>query len=164
MKTLAMAFAFACSIGATLGSAQTASAANATNSRAESSPRSRFEQQLVDSVKQLAQANQRNDGNYFKRTLTDDFIAVPKNGGTIDRADFLEDVLGADKTQQSNEAWLYNIKVVLLGEKAALVTYDEILPGENPRYRHISDIWLQQADQWKLRFQQTTPNLWSIGD
>ena len=164
MKKLAMTLAFACSIGATIGSAQTPSAANAINSRIESRPRSRFEQQLIDSVKQLAQAHQRNDGNYFKRTLTDDFIAVPKNGGTIDRADFLEDILGADKTPQSNEPWLYNIKVVPLGEGTALVTYDEVLPGENPRYRHLTDIWIRQAEQWKLRFQQTTPNLWSIGD
>ena len=164
MKKLALVLAFGGGIGAAISPAQTASTASAPHSRTESRPPSRFEQQLVESVKQLALANLRNDGNYFKRTLTDDFIAVPKNGGTIDRADFLEDVLGADRTQPRNEPWLYNIKVVPLSENAALVTYDEIQPAENPRYRHLSDIWIRQADQWKLKFQQTTPNLWSIGD
>ena len=163
MKKFALAIVFSCSIGATICSAQT-SAANASNSRTESKASSPLEQQLIENAKQLALASQRNDGDYFKRTLTHDFIAVPKNGGTIDRADFLEDILGADKTQQNNEPRLYNIRVVPLSEGAALVTYDEILPGEDPRYRHISDIWMKQADQWKLKFQQTTPNLWSIGD
>ena len=163
MKKFALAMVFACSIGTIVCSAQT-SAANASNSRIESKASSPLEQQLMNNVKQLALANQRNDADYFKRTLTEDFIAVPKNGGTIDRADFLEDILGADKTPETKQPWLYNIKVIPLSEGAALVTYDEILPGEDPRYRHISDIWMKQADQWKLKFQQTTPNLWSIGD
>jgi hypothetical protein len=162
MKRFTLATVFACSIAAVTCWAQTAVAR--ADARAESKASSSLEQRLIDNVKELAAASQRNDGDYFKRTLADDFMAVPKNGGTIDRADFLEDILGADKTQESKQPWLYNIKVIPLSEGAALITYDEILPEEDPRYRHVSDIWIKQGEQWKLKFQQTTPNLWSIGD
>ena len=162
MKRFTLAMVFACSLAAATCWAQAAVAR--TDAPAESKAPSSFEQRLIANVKELAGASQRNDGDYFKRTLADDFTAVPKNGGTIDRADFLEDILGADKTQESKQPWLYNIKVIPLSEGAALVTYDEILPGEDPRYRHVSNIWIKQGEQWKLKFQQTTPNLWSIGD
>ena len=162
MKRCTLATVFACSIVAVTCWAQAAVAR--VDARAESKASSSLEQRLIDNVKELAAASQRNDGDYFKRTLADDFMAVPKNGGTIDRADFLEDILGADKTQESKQPWLYNIKVIPLSEGAALITYDEILPEEDPRYRHVSDIWIKQGEQWKLKFQQTTPNLWSIGD
>ena len=164
MKRFTLAIVFACSIGAITCWAQAAVARVDGNAGTDSKAPGPFEQQLIDNVKQLARASQRNDGDYFKRTLADDFIAVPKNGGTIDRADFLEDILGADKIQENKQPWLYNIKVIPLSEGAALVTYDEILPGEDPRYRHMSDIWIKQGDEWKLKVQQTTPNLWSIGD
>jgi hypothetical protein len=25
-----------------------------------------------------------------------------------------------------------------------------------PRYQHLSDVWVKQGDQWRLRFQQAT--------
>ena len=162
MMRFTLAMVFACSLAAATCWPQAEVAR--TDAPAESKAPSSLEQRLIANVKELAGASQRNDGDYFKRTLADDFMAVPKNGGTIDRADFLEDILGADKTQESKQPWLYNIKVIPLSEGAALVTYDEILPGEDPRYRHVSNIWIKQGEQWKLKFQQTTPNLWSIGD
>jgi len=29
-------------------------------------------------------------------------------------------------------------------------------PGMAPRYQHISDLWVKQDDQWRLKFQQAT--------
>jgi len=51
-----------------------------------------------------------------------------------------------------------------LNENAAVVTYNAVLPGEGARYQHLSNVWVKQGDQWKLKFQQSTPNLWSLGD
>jgi hypothetical protein len=164
MKKVRLATVFVFLISNLICSAQTAGTAKPGISSSENNASGQFDAQLIESVKQLSVASQRNDGDYFKRTLTDDFIAVPKNGGTVERADFLEDILGADKSQENKEIRLYNIRVLPLSEAAALVTYDEIAPGEGPRYRHVTDIWTKQADQWKLKFQQTTPNLWSFGD
>ncbi|PYX96460.1 MAG: hypothetical protein DMG71_05850 [Acidobacteria bacterium] len=141
--------------------AQAAGSVTTNNATPSSTAASPVEQQIIQNVRQFVQANTKKDADYFKRTLTDDFIEVPKNGGTSDRAEFLEDVTTGDK---SKEPRLYNIKVVPLNEGAALATYDEILPGDETRYRHITHVWVKQGDQWKLKFLQTTPNLWSIGD
>ena len=120
-----------------------------------------LERQLMDNLKQFVQASTEKNVDYFKRTLTDDFLYVPKNGGTSDRPDFLEDIASPGKEKEPR---LYNIKVIPLSETAALVTYDEIVSGDQPRYRHITQVWTKQPDQWKLKFLQTTPNTWSIGD
>jgi hypothetical protein len=67
-------------------------------------------------------------------------------------------------SEKEKEPRVYNIKVIPLDTSAALVTYDEISPSDQPRYRHITQVWVKQADSWKLKFLQTTINLWSIGD
>ena len=134
----------------------------AMNTLAQSAkPGSALERQLLDNLHQYIQAHTQKNLDYFKRTLTDDFLYVPKNGGTSDRAEFLEDVAspGTEK-----EPRVYNVKVVPLSDTVALLTYDEIDTGDQPRYRHITQVWLKQGDQWKLKFLQTTPNTWSIGD
>jgi len=161
MKYLFLTVVLSCAICSRICCAQAAGSASTTSPtpNARSSPP--LEQQIIDNVKQYVEANAKKDAGYFKRTLTDDFMAVPKNGGTTDRADFLEDVITGEK---SKEPRLYNIKVVPLNEGAALATYDEIVPGDEIRYRHITHVWVKQGDQWKLKFLQTTPNLWSIGD
>jgi len=32
------------------------------------------------------------------------------------------------------------------------------------RYQHLSDTWVEQSGAWKLKFQQSTLNLWSAHD
>jgi len=48
-------------------------------------------------------------------------------------------------------------------EGVVLVTYDCVIhmpegdpPGMAPRYQHLSDVWVREADEWRLRFQQAT--------
>ena len=161
MKRLFLFVVFSYAICSPVGWAQTAGSVTTNNATPRANAAAALEQQIIENVKQYVQANTKKDADYFKRTLTDDFIEVPKNGGTSDRAEFLEDVITGDK---SKEPRLYNIKIVPLNEGAALATYDEILPGDDPRYRRITHVWVKQGDQWKLKFLQTTPNLWSIGD
>jgi hypothetical protein len=32
--------------------------------------------------------------------------------------------------------------------------------GPPPRYQHWTSVWTRQGDQWKLKFQQSTPTHW----
>jgi hypothetical protein len=46
-----------------------------------------------------------------------------------------------------------------------VVTYKAVFPGsELDKYQHLSDSWVKQNGQWKLKFQQSTLNLWSAHD
>ena len=61
----------------------------------------------------------------------------------------------------------YDMKVVIAGDNAAIVTYDVVLrvpptedQGPPPRYQHFSSVWVQQDDQWKLKFHQATAAHW----
>ena len=55
-------------------------------------------------------------------------------------------------------------EVVRLTDDSAVVTYNLIVPGARPRYRHMSDTWAKDNGKWKLKFQQVTTNLWSATD
>jgi hypothetical protein len=53
--------------------------------------------------------------------------------------------------------------VVPVNEDAAIVTCDCVIhmpegdaAGLAPRYQHISDLWVNPDDQWRLRFLQAT--------
>ena len=57
----------------------------------------------------------------------------------------------------------YNFRVLPVHEGVVLVTYDCVIhmpegdpPGMAPRYQHLSDVWVREADEWRLRFQQAT--------
>ena len=58
----------------------------------------------------------------------------------------------------------YDFHVVKLNDDSAVVAYNLIVPGEHPRYRHMADTWAKIDGQWKLKFRQITPNLWSAND
>lgn len=141
--------------------AWTQSAAPANTSVAQSAKFNPALQQQLDNLHQYIQAYTQKDVAYFKRTLTDDFLYVPRNGGASDRAEFLEDISSPDKEKPPR---VYNVKVIPLNDTAALLTYDEVDTGDQPRYRRISQVWIKPADQWKLKFMQTTPNIWSLAD
>jgi hypothetical protein len=113
--------------------------------------------QLIALEKSLPDAQKRHDRDFYKRTLTDDFISVGTDGKIHDR----DEILGDLPSTQLIEYRPYDIQFVPLNDGAALVTYDTIIrmehyDDETPRYQHISSVWVKQGDQWKLRFQQAT--------
>ncbi len=129
-------------------------------SRGEDKNLSSEAQSVLDAQKAAIEALKKGDTDFFKRTLTDDFMAIVTNGDMVEKGDFVEGVGGA----HSKNVWFYDFKVLPLNESAAVVTYNAVLPGEGTRYQHLSNVWVKQGDQWKLKFQQSTPNLWSLGD
>ena len=121
-----------------------------------------LEQTLANAEENFIAAAKKNDADYFKRTLTDDYIFVSYDGQLYDRQEVLN-----ERSSDSMDLSSYNLKVVVLDEATALVTYDVILQippeedqGPPPRYQHWTSIWNRQNGQWKLKFQQSTPTHW----
>jgi hypothetical protein len=115
-------------------------------------------EQLIGLEKSLPDAQKRHDREFYKNTLTDDFVSVGADGKIHPKAEILSDLASTDL----NEYRPYNMQVVQLNDGAAVVTYDAIVrmahyDDETPRYQHISSVWVKQGQDWKLKFQQSTP-------
>ena len=125
-----------------------------------SKPVSAFEQQLIDQQKQFLQATQTKQATVVDRTVADDFQGIATNGDFYDRSEVVE---SAEKGMPKDTR-AYDFHVFKLNDDSAVVAYNLIVPGEHPRYRHMADTWARIDGQWKLKFRQITPNLWSAND
>jgi hypothetical protein len=138
-------------------------AAESGDETAQPSNASSFAQKLIDLQKELVSAQERGDAAYVRNALADDFTAIETNGGTTDKADLVRDLHPTNRPQRA--AILYQFEVLQLDENCAVVTYNAVFPGkELDRYQHLSDTWVKQGQEWTLKFQQSTLNLWSAHD
>ena len=129
---------------------------------AQSSP---LEQTLIDTQRAVANAQIKKDASFFARTLAADYVEVDANGEASDREDVIKGVANSDITN----ILLYNFKLIPLDDAAAVLTYDRVLLRKerdfgSRRYQHVSSTWVKDGGQWKLKFQQITPNQWSAND
>ncbi len=122
-------------------------------------PLSPLEQALFANTKAIPEAQKSKNVDFLKRVLTDDFVAVGSEGKLHDK----EEILSSAHDGELKDYYAYNLRVVPVNGEAAIVTYDCVIhmpegdaPGMAPRYQHISDLWVKQDDQWRLRFQQST--------
>jgi hypothetical protein len=122
-----------------------------------------LEQTLITSEKSLIEAKKKDDGAFFKRTVSEDFALVGVDGELHERQDAVDELGDSGFLEMTP----YNIKVVAVGEGAAIVTYDAIVrkapeqdQGPPPRYQHFSSVWEKQGDAWKLKFHQATAAHW----
>jgi len=122
-------------------------------------PLTPLEQTLFSNTKAIPEAQKTKDVAFLKRALTHDFLAVGSEGHLHDK----EEVLAGAHDGELKDYYAYNLRVVPVNDEAAIVTYDCVIhmpegdaPGMAPRYQHISDLWVRQDDQWRLRFQQAT--------
>ena len=125
-----------------------------------SKPVSAFEQQLIDQQKQFLQAIQTKQATVVDRAVADDFQGIATNGDFYDRSEVVE---SAEKGMP-RDTRAYDFRVFKLNDDSAVVAYNLIVPGEHPRYRHMADTWARIDGQWKLKFRQITPTLWSAND
>lgn len=126
-----------------------------------------FEQTVAKAEKAFLNAADRGDVQYVENALAQDFYSIGSNGDADLRSDFIEGVRSAKPAgaqKPGEREMLYFFKLVPLNENAAMVSYDVVRPGDHPRYVHISHAWAQQDGQWKLKFQQETPKIWSAAD
>lgn len=144
----------ACMVAAAQVVAQTPAAAKAPNA---------VEQNAMANEKSLIEAKKKDDGAFFKRTLTEDFSLVGVDGQLLERQEAV-DGLGDSGLLELTP---YDMQVLPLGDSAVIVTYDAIVreaPEEDqvppPRYQHFSSVWVKQGDQWKLKFHQATAVHW----
>jgi hypothetical protein len=119
-----------------------------------------FEQELISNQKQFMQAWQEKNSAYVNQSVSEDFKGIAQNGDSYEKGDLLT----ASEEGLPKDFRMYEIEVVHLDDSCAVVTYNEIVPGSRPRYRHMSDTWVKDGGKWKLKFQQLTPNLWSALD
>jgi hypothetical protein len=70
----------------------------------------------------------------------------------------------APRKEAKEAPMFYDFNVVTLADNAGVVTYNVVLPSHIERYQHLSDTWVKENGEWKLKFQQTTLNLWSAHD
>ena len=162
MKTLASRFV-ASSLAISLLCPAASAAGRST--RSSNPPQAAVQQTLIDAQQAMASAQQRKDAAYVERTLTPDFFEVEISGDTTDKEDLVKGLADSDLTQ----VILYNFKVIALNETAALVSCDAVFRHSSNdlgarRYQHVSSVWVKQADTWKLKFQQASPNRWSADD
>jgi hypothetical protein len=122
-----------------------------------------LEQALMASEKSLIEAKKKDDGAFFKRTLSGDFSLVGVDGKLLEGQEAVDDLGDAELVELTP----YGIKVVAVGEGAAIVTYDAIVrkkaeedQGPPPRYQHFSSVWVKQGEAWKLKFHQATAAHW----
>jgi hypothetical protein len=150
--------------GTMLGVAQTPAPAK---------PLSPLEQTLIASEKSLIEAKKKDDGAFFKRTLSADFALVGVDGKLLEQQEAVDDLGDADLVELTP----YDMKVLAVGDDTAgvtvaivtvaIVTYDAIVrkkpeedQGPPPRYQHFSSVWVKQGDTWKLKFHQATAAHW----
>jgi hypothetical protein len=124
-----------------------------------------LQQTLIEAQQRAANAEIKKDAAFFSYMLADNFTEVDPNGDTSDRDDFVKGVSDSDLTN----ILLYNFKLVPLNDGAAVLTYDRVILRTkrdfgSRRYQHVSSTWVKDGADWKLKFQQITPNQWSAND
>jgi len=121
---------------------------------------SAFDRQLIDQQKQFLQATQTRNPTAVDRAIADDFQGIATNGDFYNRSE----VVDSAQAGMPKDTRAYDFQVVKLTDDSAVVAYNLIVPGEHPRYRHMADTWARIDGQWKLKFRQITPNIWSAND
>jgi hypothetical protein len=114
---------------------------------------------VAESSRAVLEAQKTKNPDALKQLVADDFVLVGSDGKLNDR-DELMDVAREGRLQTYQ---IYDQKTIQLDDQNILVTYDLIVTGtegENvrvPRYQRISDLWSKSGDQWRLKFEQATP-------
>ncbi len=121
-----------------------------------------FQQELLDNHKTFLDAIQRGDSVTVAKAVANDFVVISANGDSGGKGEIVE---AASSHREGKEAPIYyDFQVVQLAENAGVVTYNVVFPAHIERYQHLSDTWVKENGEWKLKFQQTTLNLWSAHD
>lgn len=120
------------------------------------------QEDFVALQKAFIAAQEHGDADYVKNAVAEDFAEIETNGDMTDRADFVR-VERPEKPEPS--PILYDFRVIQLNDDCVVVTYNAVFSGSQlDRYQHVSDTWVNENDHWKLKFQQSTLNLWSAHD
>ncbi|HTZ95252.1 MAG TPA: nuclear transport factor 2 family protein [Terriglobales bacterium] len=147
-----------CAAGLLCISSQTACAQDVA-----AQPASSIRQEVIDLQKAFRDAEERGDTEYVKNALADDFTSIETNGGSSGKNEYVRDIHPPERPGPS--PILYDFKVIELDQGCVVVTYNAVFPGSQlERYQHLSNTWVKRDGKWRLKFQQSTLNLWSAHD
>ncbi len=114
---------------------------------------------LIEKSKAVLQSMKAKGADELKVLLADDFRSVGSEGKVHDKAD----LLASAKDGELKDYLFYEPRVTAIDNNVAMVTYNLAVTrpegddGLAPRYQKISDLWLRQGGEWRLKFQQATP-------
>ena len=123
-------------------------------------------QALASKSKSVLEAIKAKDVQTLNGLLADNFRSIDLAGDIGSR----QEMLGAAQAGFIKDFYFYNPQSFRIGDDSVLVSYnsaitlsDEMLAelaGDNvawPRYSKVSDLWVRQGGDWKLKFEQITP-------
>jgi hypothetical protein len=114
---------------------------------------------LIAKSKAVPQLMKAKDVEGLKSLLADDLRIVGSEGRTHEKGE----ILGAAQEGFLQDFMFYNPEVIQVDADTAIVTYNLIVSipeGDDllsPRYQKISDLWVRQGNDWRLKFEQATP-------
>ncbi len=114
---------------------------------------------LIAKSKAIPQLMKAKDVEGLKSLLADDLRIVGSEGRVHEKGE----ILGAAQEGALRDFMFYNPQVIQIDADTALVTYNLIVTmpeGDDllsARYQKISDLWVRQGNDWRLKFEQATP-------
>ena len=131
--------------------------------RAQSTPPSDgsgpLAQTLIAKSKSVLQDLKSKDVAALNALLSNDFRIVWSDGKLHEKGE----LLGAAQEGMLRNFQLYSPEVLPIDSDSVLVTFNLIVDmpeGDDdlaPRYQKVSDLWVRQGDEWRLKFEQATP-------
>lgn len=114
---------------------------------------------LIDKSKALLQARKSKDASQLNQALAHDFLSVGSEGKLHDRSEMIDSA----REGELQDFHAYNFRVIQINDSAVMVTFDCVIkmpegdaPNMAPRYQRVSDLWVNDGGDWKLKFQQAT--------
>jgi hypothetical protein len=123
-------------------------------------------QALIAKSKSVLEAMKTKDRAALNTLLAEDFHSIDMAGDFGSR----QEILGAAQGGFIKDFLFYDPLAVRIDSDSMLVTYNSAvtlseealneLAQDNltwPRYSRVSDLWVRQNGEWKLKFEQVTP-------
>ncbi|EJD6043328.1 MULTISPECIES: nuclear transport factor 2 family protein [Providencia] len=111
---------------------------------------------LIDVEKKLHLSTNRQNINFLREVLHEDFFEFGRSGGTTNKTNTLSVLVD----EQPKTIYSEDYHCTLLSDNTLLMTYTSFERQQNIKIKltHRSSIWLKNSkNQWQLRFHQGTP-------
>ena len=123
-------------------------------------------QALIAKSRSVLEAEKGKDVAALNRVLADDFRSIDIAGDIGTR----KEMIGSAQEGFLKDFLFYSPLVFRIDNNSVVVSYDSAiglsdaalkqLAEDNltwPRYSKVSDLWVRQGEEWKLKFEQVTP-------
>ncbi len=116
-----------------------------------------FEEMIVAEEKQAWEEEKKQNADYFRETMTDQFVAAEPDGKRYTKAD----VLPLIPTVKMSSFELTDFQLIRAGRDAAVVTYraavHEASEGKETTTNVLATtVWVRRGKEWKMTFHQKT--------